>query len=74
MNNQIEWTDKMRSLLLYWRNICKYRFTFIADVMSREFNQKVTKDACIGLHDRMTKKKSKIDRKIITEYLPGYKG
>lgn len=65
------WNDKAKNLLLYWRRQYDYQFSFIADVLSRELNQRYTKNACIGMYRRLEANHTPINYSHIKEYLPG---
>ncbi len=48
-----------------------YSFYFIADLLSREFSMDISRNACIGKHRRLVKANTKIEYRLIKDYLPG---
>jgi hypothetical protein len=63
------WSIKICNLLLYWRDVHKYQFSFIADLIRREFGVPCSKSAAIAKYARLKNNGVKLDRSYVRDYL-----
>lgn len=62
------WTPYISNMLIFWRERRGYTFSFIADLMKREFGCNFSKSSCIAKYARLKENGVLVDLDMASEY------